>query len=265
MANRINIQKKIVHDYYAVGREPGLKHYGTLGMRWGVRRYQPYGSGGYTPKGKEHFANAAGIFSRKNDVVKKQRAANAERDMTQTKKDAIKAVKDINKIGGTINCATCSMLYDLNRRGEGHYVSTANVQFAGDGNSLNYMFFYHNLKLRDYKTAKNTNTGSYSENFTNLCSHLNEQGAGARGVFCVKWDKSPVHHAMNYEVQKDGILFIDSQSGKIFDSNDKSTMDDLFNFVDPSFGVGTIRLDQCRPDYKYLDKYADSLNIKKVA
>lgn len=29
-----------------------LCHYGTKGMRWGVRRYQPYGTGGYTPAGK---------------------------------------------------------------------------------------------------------------------------------------------------------------------------------------------------------------------
>lgn len=41
-------------EYYA--NSPFLQHYGVLGMRWGVRRYQN-ADGSLTEKGKRHYAN----------------------------------------------------------------------------------------------------------------------------------------------------------------------------------------------------------------
>lgn len=110
-----------------------LKHYGILGMHWGIRRFQPYGKGGYNAKreGKEigqaareaaraeKRAKKKAIFDEKNRSVGKarleERIARANRneevdllaskigwDNTEASGDAHARVKNIKQVSKEI-------------------------------------------------------------------------------------------------------------------------------------------------------------------
>ena len=110
-----------------------LKHYGILGMHWGIRRFQPYGKGGYSAKreGKEigqaareaaraeKRAKKKAIFDEKNRSVGKarleERIARANRneevdllaskigwDNTKASGDAHARVKNIKQVSKEI-------------------------------------------------------------------------------------------------------------------------------------------------------------------
>lgn len=71
-----------------------LMHYGVLGMKWGIRRYQNY-DGSYTKKGMQHYRKSEKEYDEAKD---KYKAKKAERKAGRATKDDVKYAKGEMKI-----------------------------------------------------------------------------------------------------------------------------------------------------------------------
>lgn len=238
-----------------------LAHYGVQGMKWGVwndeTRARRLGLKGFrrnrlgysmTTEGKnsrfrrEH-PKAFPLKTSVSSPEKDQQKVNPFYQIALTEfytKSLQAGNRDSNKLQeavdrsfyfeGVTNCAACSVVYDLRRRG-----------YDVDANMTKNLQFIHFDLGRYYPGAKTVNAHGLDEANANL----SEMPVGARGYF----GGVTVYgggHAVAWEMGENGLVFRDCQSNKTYDAN---TINQIFNAKADCYYS---RLDDVEPDLSYI-------------
>lgn len=94
--NHFSFVRHVVKGHKQIDKSNILIHHGILGMHWGVRRYQPYGEGGYIPKSRNVHARVSRMPPDEYYRAKNLWTSSVEVDMPQREKERIYEELDNN-------------------------------------------------------------------------------------------------------------------------------------------------------------------------
>lgn len=250
---------------YFIGENPShyLSHSGRLGQRWGVRNGPPY------PLNRETVSRAYGgdmqyghykftTTKDRNRAYKNGFAVKQNQNEVTIAKEA-QLVNPIHK-GDKYrdwNCGYCTIAYDLRRRGYDVVAPDRKIlkgkeivnSYSGITTSDVQAFSLQSGE-KDWNSVKAPSAERSNKIYKWANAKLKEQGIGARGMFNIAFGED-VGHAMNYEVTKNGVKIVDSQSGDVYR---------LSQITPFCTDVNIIRVDHLTPNYAYIKRKGLVLN-----
>jgi len=146
----LNLYQRAMYSKQGPTSENELMHHGVQGMHWGIRRYQPYGEGGYNPKHLKRPGKFMNALGKVNDVA----ADHYEKKETQYAKAAGKL--DKSKFPNGITKQVLLDNFEQKRRESAMY-ARMNRELADERTGRNYDAAKKRAKLKEFalKEAKN--------------------------------------------------------------------------------------------------------------
>ena len=157
-------------------------------------------------------------------------------------------------VGYRNNCASCTMTYELRRRG---YEVTANKNPAGISRSdyAKYFDIKPAKSIGNRKTSggtgglmvwANETKQQHKEYAASVIKDLNKLPKGTRGNLSVSWGQGG-GHSMFFEIGNKGVIVRDGQINKVYD-NEKQLTNLFSNVIETSY----FRLDNAKLKPKYI-------------